>query len=130
MANARRRCEKEDSRSAFALRGLQKNLEEVVVLLCDRSKGDATEDLGEASAADNGESLFGCVGGAGVGDIVDNGNEAVGVTPYVSGAADGRGDAVEDDVTEDVDGAGDVADTIGCRRPGKACGGVIAGWVM
>lgn len=91
----------------------------IVVILLGGSEGDAAEDFGEVGFANNGELFFGCLGGVGVGDVVDDGYQAVGIGTLISIAADGRGDAVEDDVTEDVGGAGDVADAVGCGRPGK-----------
>jgi len=91
----------------------------IVVILLGGSEGDAAKDFGEVGFANDGELFFGCLGGVGVGDVVDDGYKAVGIGTLVSVAANGRGDAVEDDVAEYVGGAGDVADAVGCRRPGK-----------
>lgn len=51
----------------------------VVVVLFGGSEGDSAEDLGEVSFADDGELLLGGFGSVGVGQIVGDGYEAVGV---------------------------------------------------
>ena len=99
-------------------------------LVVGGSEGDAAEYLGETGFADDGELFLSCFGGVGVGDVVDDGDEAVGIGSLVSAAADGGGDAVDYDVAEDISRAGDVADAVGCGRPGKSGGGVVAGWVV
>jgi hypothetical protein len=67
----------------------------VVVVLSGGSEGDAAEDFGEFGFADDGELLRGGLGGVGVGQIVGDGYEAVGVCALVAVAADGGGDAVD-----------------------------------
>src|ERR1700722_19562538 len=104
--------------------------EQSEVLFLDGSEGDATEDFGESGAAEGDEFFVGGLGGVGVGDVVDDGYEVVSVCSDVSCTADGGGDAVEDDVAEDINRAGDVAYAVGCWRPGKVGGGVVAGGVV
>ncbi len=99
-------------------------------LFFDWGEGDAAKDFGKVSLAYDGELFFGGCGGVGVGDVVDDGYEAVGVCANVSGTADGGGDAVEDDVAKEVDGAGDVADAVGRGGPRKVSRWVVAGWVV
>ena len=91
----------------------------VVVILLGGSESNTAEDFGEVGLADDAELFFGCLGGVGVGDVVDDGYQAVGIGTLVAVAADGGGDAVDGDVAVIVDGAGDVADAVGCGRPGK-----------
>ena len=94
----------------------------VVVVSIGWGEGDATENLSEAGLADDGELLVRSFCGVGVGDVIDDGDEAVGIGALITVATDSGGDAVKSDVTEDVGGAGDVADAVGCGRPGKVRG--------
>ncbi len=101
-----------------------------MILFLDGCEGHAAQNFGESGFADGDEAFFGGFGGVGVVDVVDDGDEAVGIGALISVAADGGGDAVEDDVAEDIDGAGDVPDAVGCGRPRKVCGGVVAGRIV
>src|SRR5580692_2260836 len=96
--------------------------EVVVVVLIGWGKRDATENLSKAGLADDGELLVGSFCGIGVGDLVDDSYEAVGIGALITIATDRGGDAVKSDVTEDVNRAGNVADAVGCGRPGKVRG--------
>src|ERR1700733_2222091 len=99
----------------------------IVIFFSGGSKGNATKNFSEAGFADDAELLFRGCRGIGVGQSVSDGNEAVGVCALVSAPADGGGDAVDGDFAAKVDGAGDVADAVGCGRPGKVGGGGISG---
>src|ERR1700679_2601294 len=118
-----------DNGPAASVFGCYLALEEVW-LFGDWGERDAAEDFGETGFTDDGEFFASCFGGVGVVDVVDDGDKAVGIGSLISATADGRGDAVEGDVAEDVDGAGEVADAVGCGRPGQVGHGVIAGWVV
>src|SRR5271170_6924476 len=102
----------------------------IVIFFSGRSEGNATKNLSEAGLADDGELLLGGCSRVGVGEGVGDGDEAVGVCALVSATADGGGDAVEGDLAIAIDCAGEVADAVGCGRPGKVGGGVIAGGVV
>ena len=100
----------------------------VVVVMTGGREGNAAEDFSELSLADDAELLFGGFGGVGVGQVVGDGYEAVGVCALVAVAADGGGDAVEGDLAVMADGAGDVADAVGCGGPGEFGGGSYCPW--
>src|SRR5580704_4816152 len=119
-----------DAPAAFRSDTVSSLPEKSEVLFLDGSEGDATEDFSEAGFAYGDEAFFGGLCRVGVVDVVDDCYETVGVCAYVSGATDGGGDPVEDDVAEDVDRAGDVADAVGSGRPGKVGCGVVAGGVV
>jgi hypothetical protein len=102
----------------------------IVVVLFGGREGDAAEDFGEFGFADDGELLRGRLGGVGVGQIVGDGYEAVGVCALIAVAADSGGDAVDCGFAVLVDAAGDVADAVGRGRPGKFSGGIVAGGVI
>src|SRR6202789_1668959 len=101
-----------------------------MILIAGGSEGNAAENFGEAGCANDGELLVGGRGGVAVAQGVGDGDEAVGVCALVSATADRGGDAVDGDLAIAVEGAGDVADAIGCRRPGKFGHGVIARGVV
>src|SRR5512133_1078124 len=98
----------------------------VVALVSRGCEGDAAEDFGEFGFAEHGELLIGGFGGVGVAQVVGDGYEAVGVCALVAVAADGGGDAVDSGFAVFIGGAGDVADAVGCGRPGEIGDRVIA----
>src|SRR5260370_27857796 len=102
----------------------------VVVVMTGGRKGNAAEDLSELSFADDAELLFGGFGGVSVGQVVGDGYEAVGVCALVAVATDSGGDAIEGDLAVMADGAGDVADAVGCGRPGQIGDRVVTGGVV
>src|SRR6202000_2758785 len=56
----------------------------VVVVSISWGEGDATETLSEAGLADDGELLVGSFCGIGVGDVIDDGYEAVGIGALIT----------------------------------------------
>ena len=90
-------------------------------------RGDGVpQHFGEAGLTHDGEVLIRRYGRVGVREAIVDGHETVGISAGIAVAADGGGDGPDGDGAITVDAALDVAQAIGCGRPGKIGRSVVA----